>query len=106
MTPLHVAAERAHNDILEVLQKHGAKVHTTHTHTHARTDGRTSVIVVHHITSFHISGHLARLYRNGALEHIGSAITHTSPLITHTHRRPALCVRGAVVLMSAVTVFH
>lgn len=26
MTPLHVAAERAHNDILEVLQKHGAKV--------------------------------------------------------------------------------
>uniref|UniRef100_A0A4W4GEQ2 Poly [ADP-ribose] polymerase n=1 Tax=Electrophorus electricus TaxID=8005 RepID=A0A4W4GEQ2_ELEEL len=27
MTPLHVAAERAHNDILEVLQKHGAKVH-------------------------------------------------------------------------------
>uniref|UniRef100_A0A3B3ZAA5 Poly [ADP-ribose] polymerase n=1 Tax=Periophthalmus magnuspinnatus TaxID=409849 RepID=A0A3B3ZAA5_9GOBI len=25
MTPLHVAAERAHNDILEVLQKHGAK---------------------------------------------------------------------------------
>lgn len=28
MTPLHVAAERAHNDILEVLQKHGAKVHS------------------------------------------------------------------------------
>lgn len=26
MTALHVAAERAHNDILEVLQKHGAKV--------------------------------------------------------------------------------
>lgn len=26
MTPLHVAAERAHNDVLEVLQKHGAKV--------------------------------------------------------------------------------
>lgn len=26
MTPLHVAAERAHNDIMEVLQKHGAKV--------------------------------------------------------------------------------
>lgn len=26
MTPLHVAAERAHNDILEVLQKHAAKV--------------------------------------------------------------------------------
>uniref|UniRef100_A0A7N8XJ29 Poly [ADP-ribose] polymerase tankyrase-1-like n=1 Tax=Mastacembelus armatus TaxID=205130 RepID=A0A7N8XJ29_9TELE len=25
MTPLHVAAERAHNDIMEVLQKHGAK---------------------------------------------------------------------------------
>ncbi|KAA0719985.1 Tankyrase-1 [Triplophysa tibetana] len=25
MTPLHVAAERAHNDIIEVLQKHGAK---------------------------------------------------------------------------------
>lgn len=28
MTPLHVAAERAHNDIMEVLQKHGAKVHS------------------------------------------------------------------------------
>lgn len=28
MTALHVASERAHNDILEVLQKHGAKVHT------------------------------------------------------------------------------
>ncbi len=28
MTPLHVAAERAYNDIMEVLQKHGAKVHT------------------------------------------------------------------------------
>lgn len=28
MTPLHVAAERAHNDILEVLQKHVAKVHS------------------------------------------------------------------------------
>uniref|UniRef100_A0A674CFS1 Poly [ADP-ribose] polymerase n=1 Tax=Salmo trutta TaxID=8032 RepID=A0A674CFS1_SALTR len=26
MTPLHVAAERAYNDIMEVLQKHGAKV--------------------------------------------------------------------------------
>lgn len=26
MTPLHVAAERAHNDVLEVLHKHGAKV--------------------------------------------------------------------------------
>lgn len=26
MTPFHVAAERAHNDVLEVLQKHGAKV--------------------------------------------------------------------------------
>jgi len=44
MTPLHVAAERAHNDIMEVLQKHGAKVHTCmclrvpserqHTHLH------------------------------------------------------------------------
>lgn len=29
MTPLHVAAERAHNDIMEVLQKHGAKVRLT-----------------------------------------------------------------------------
>uniref|UniRef100_A0A6Q2XWC7 Poly [ADP-ribose] polymerase n=1 Tax=Esox lucius TaxID=8010 RepID=A0A6Q2XWC7_ESOLU len=28
MTALHIAAERAHNDILEVLQKHGAKVYT------------------------------------------------------------------------------
>lgn len=26
MTPFHVAAERGHNDVLEVLQKHGAKV--------------------------------------------------------------------------------
>lgn len=26
MTPLHVAAERAHNDVMEVLHKHGAKV--------------------------------------------------------------------------------
>ncbi|XP_056587104.1 poly [ADP-ribose] polymerase tankyrase-1 isoform X3 [Triplophysa dalaica] len=26
MAPLHVAAERAHNDIIEVLQKHGAKI--------------------------------------------------------------------------------
>ncbi|KAJ8782253.1 hypothetical protein J1605_010232 [Eschrichtius robustus] len=25
MTPLHVAAERAHNDVMEVLHKHGAK---------------------------------------------------------------------------------
>uniref|UniRef100_A0A669B5D7 Poly [ADP-ribose] polymerase n=1 Tax=Oreochromis niloticus TaxID=8128 RepID=A0A669B5D7_ORENI len=31
MTPLHVAAERAHNDILEVLQKHGAKVNAVDT---------------------------------------------------------------------------
>uniref|UniRef100_A0A8C6L3X1 Poly [ADP-ribose] polymerase n=1 Tax=Nothobranchius furzeri TaxID=105023 RepID=A0A8C6L3X1_NOTFU len=31
MTPLHVAAERAHNDILEVLQKHGAKVNAADT---------------------------------------------------------------------------
>lgn len=29
MTPFHVAAERGHNDVLEVLQKHGAKVQTT-----------------------------------------------------------------------------
>lgn len=26
MTPLHVAAEKAHNDVMEVLHKHGAKV--------------------------------------------------------------------------------
>eukprot|EP00069_Balaena_mysticetus_P015496 bmy_09228T0 len=26
MTPLHVAAERAHNDVMEVLHKHGAKL--------------------------------------------------------------------------------
>ncbi len=26
MTPFHVASERGHNDVLEVLQKHGAKV--------------------------------------------------------------------------------
>lgn len=32
MTTLHVAAERAHNDILEVLQKHGAKVNTAGSH--------------------------------------------------------------------------
>uniref|UniRef100_A0AAQ4P8F9 Poly [ADP-ribose] polymerase n=1 Tax=Gasterosteus aculeatus aculeatus TaxID=481459 RepID=A0AAQ4P8F9_GASAC len=31
MTPLHVAAERAHNDIMEVLQKHGAKVNAVDT---------------------------------------------------------------------------
>uniref|UniRef100_A0A8C2XJK5 Poly [ADP-ribose] polymerase n=1 Tax=Cyclopterus lumpus TaxID=8103 RepID=A0A8C2XJK5_CYCLU len=31
MTPLHVAAEKAHNDILEVLQKHGAKVNAVDT---------------------------------------------------------------------------
>ncbi|XP_037401853.1 poly [ADP-ribose] polymerase tankyrase-1 isoform X1 [Pygocentrus nattereri] len=31
MTPLHVAAERAHNDILEVLQKHGAKMNAVDT---------------------------------------------------------------------------
>ncbi|XP_076836958.1 poly [ADP-ribose] polymerase tankyrase-1 isoform X3 [Brachyhypopomus gauderio] len=31
MTPLHVAAERAHNDILEVLQKHGAKTNAVDT---------------------------------------------------------------------------
>ncbi|KAM9820432.1 LOW QUALITY PROTEIN: poly [ADP-ribose] polymerase tankyrase-1-like [Neosynchiropus ocellatus] len=31
MTPLHVAAERAHNDIVEVLQKHGAKVNALDT---------------------------------------------------------------------------
>uniref|UniRef100_A0A3B4FYY0 Poly [ADP-ribose] polymerase n=1 Tax=Pundamilia nyererei TaxID=303518 RepID=A0A3B4FYY0_9CICH len=31
MTPLHVAAERAHNDIMEVLQKHGAKVNALDT---------------------------------------------------------------------------
>ncbi|XP_072311345.1 poly [ADP-ribose] polymerase tankyrase-1-like [Eucyclogobius newberryi] len=31
MTPLHVAAERAHNDIIEVLQKHGAKVNALDT---------------------------------------------------------------------------
>uniref|UniRef100_A0A3Q4B770 Poly [ADP-ribose] polymerase n=1 Tax=Mola mola TaxID=94237 RepID=A0A3Q4B770_MOLML len=31
MTPLHVAAERAHNDILEVLHKHGAKVNAVDT---------------------------------------------------------------------------
>lgn len=29
MTPLHVAAERAHNDVMEVLHKHGAKVRHT-----------------------------------------------------------------------------
>lgn len=29
MTPLHVAAERAHNDVMEVLHKHGAKVKGT-----------------------------------------------------------------------------
>lgn len=32
MTPLHVAAERAHNDIMEVLQKHGAKVNPPAVH--------------------------------------------------------------------------
>ncbi|XP_058613496.1 poly [ADP-ribose] polymerase tankyrase-1 isoform X3 [Onychostoma macrolepis] len=31
MTPLHVAAERAHNDIMEVLQKHGAKMNAVDT---------------------------------------------------------------------------
>ncbi|XP_047228404.1 poly [ADP-ribose] polymerase tankyrase-1-like isoform X2 [Girardinichthys multiradiatus] len=31
MTPLHVAAERGHNDIMEVLQKHGAKVNALDT---------------------------------------------------------------------------
>ncbi|TWW66516.1 Tankyrase-1 [Takifugu flavidus] len=31
MTPLHVAAERAHNDVMEVLQKHGAKVNALDT---------------------------------------------------------------------------
>ncbi|XP_078532364.1 poly [ADP-ribose] polymerase tankyrase-1 isoform X5 [Lissotriton helveticus] len=31
MTPLHVAAERAHNDVLEVLHKHGAKMNTLDT---------------------------------------------------------------------------
>uniref|UniRef100_A0A8C9S0K3 Poly [ADP-ribose] polymerase n=1 Tax=Scleropages formosus TaxID=113540 RepID=A0A8C9S0K3_SCLFO len=31
MTPLHVAAERAHNEILEVLQKHGAKMNALDT---------------------------------------------------------------------------
>ncbi|XP_026995835.2 poly [ADP-ribose] polymerase tankyrase-1 isoform X2 [Tachysurus fulvidraco] len=31
MTPLHVVAERAHNDILEVLQKHGAKMNAVDT---------------------------------------------------------------------------
>uniref|UniRef100_A0A8C7Z541 Poly [ADP-ribose] polymerase n=1 Tax=Oryzias sinensis TaxID=183150 RepID=A0A8C7Z541_9TELE len=31
MTPLHISAERAHNDVLEVLQKHGAKVNAVDT---------------------------------------------------------------------------
>ncbi|XP_043916872.1 poly [ADP-ribose] polymerase tankyrase-1 [Protopterus annectens] len=31
MTPLHVASERAHNDVLEVLHKHGAKVNALDT---------------------------------------------------------------------------
>ncbi|XP_039606309.1 poly [ADP-ribose] polymerase tankyrase-1 isoform X1 [Polypterus senegalus] len=31
MTPLHVAAERAHNDVMEVLQKHGAKINALDT---------------------------------------------------------------------------
>ncbi|TRY99402.1 hypothetical protein DNTS_002014 [Danionella cerebrum] len=31
MTPLHVAAERAHNDIVEVLQKHAAKINAVDT---------------------------------------------------------------------------
>ncbi|XP_041914523.1 poly [ADP-ribose] polymerase tankyrase-1 isoform X4 [Alosa sapidissima] len=31
MMPLHVAAERAHNDIIEVLQKHGAKMNAVDT---------------------------------------------------------------------------
>ncbi|XP_076127548.1 tankyrase, TRF1-interacting ankyrin-related ADP-ribose polymerase b [Alosa pseudoharengus] len=31
MTPFHVAAERAHNDVLEVLQKHAAKVNALDT---------------------------------------------------------------------------
>ncbi|MBN3319285.1 TNKS1 protein, partial [Atractosteus spatula] len=31
MTPLHVAAERAHNDVMEVLQKHGAKMNALDT---------------------------------------------------------------------------
>ncbi|XP_077478539.1 poly [ADP-ribose] polymerase tankyrase-1-like [Stigmatopora argus] len=31
LTPLHVAAERAHNDVMEVLQKHGAKVNALDT---------------------------------------------------------------------------
>ncbi|XP_065142846.1 poly [ADP-ribose] polymerase tankyrase-1 isoform X3 [Paramisgurnus dabryanus] len=31
MTPLHVAAERAHNDIIEVLQKHAAKINAVDT---------------------------------------------------------------------------
>uniref|UniRef100_A0A673JLA6 Poly [ADP-ribose] polymerase n=1 Tax=Sinocyclocheilus rhinocerous TaxID=307959 RepID=A0A673JLA6_9TELE len=31
MMPLHVAAERAHNDIMEVLQKHGAKMNAVDT---------------------------------------------------------------------------
>ncbi|XP_005398419.1 PREDICTED: tankyrase-1 [Chinchilla lanigera] len=31
MTPLHVAAERAHNDVMEVLHKHGAKMNALDT---------------------------------------------------------------------------
>uniref|UniRef100_A0A8B9P3I4 Poly [ADP-ribose] polymerase n=1 Tax=Apteryx owenii TaxID=8824 RepID=A0A8B9P3I4_APTOW len=31
MTPLHVAAEKAHNDVMEVLHKHGAKMNTLDT---------------------------------------------------------------------------
>ncbi|KAG8454387.1 hypothetical protein GDO86_000853 [Hymenochirus boettgeri] len=31
MTPLHVAAERAHNDVVEVLHKHGAKMNAVDT---------------------------------------------------------------------------
>uniref|UniRef100_A0A8C5SFB9 Poly [ADP-ribose] polymerase n=1 Tax=Laticauda laticaudata TaxID=8630 RepID=A0A8C5SFB9_LATLA len=31
MTPLHVAAERAHNDVIEVLHKHGAKMNALDT---------------------------------------------------------------------------
>lgn len=65
MTALHVAAERAHNDIMEVLQKHGAKVHScscvsrrhipacaysdTHIHTHLHTWHFTSPSSSHSI---------------------------------------------------------
>ncbi len=82
MTPLHVAAERAHNDIMEVLQKHGAKVHSC------------SCISRRHIPAC-------------ALECLQSCDTHIYTPDTSLHH-PALsvvCLKG-IVYWKIVSVTH